>query len=199
MILSDQPQLCKNYVYFSFVRTGVYILIFISVCFLACKQESKPVEPVEIDIDQLYSITLPSSMKPGYDMHNYASLQYYDPQMGIFIIGIEDAKANLGTIKRKRLKLDGYYRFVERMVFAQADSMFLLSDQQFLTEQNLVSKVGDYYALSSYANEVYELFYRISVYEDETHFYQIVIWTPYSTHCDYIDWINKITYSFKLI
>ena len=51
---------------------------------------------VRVPIDSLYSVSIPNNLKPGYDMHDYASLQYYDSELDFYVVGLDDAKENLG-------------------------------------------------------------------------------------------------------
>lgn len=132
-------------------------------------------------------------------MHDYASLQFYDKNEDFYVLGMEDAKANLGEINRRRLKLEGYYKFVENTVFGQIDSMSLVSSQKFQSVGDHRGKAGDYFALSFYNDVMYELYYRVAVYESDTHFFQLVIWMPYDVYCERMPVIDRITYSFRAL
>lgn len=132
-------------------------------------------------------------------MHDYAGLQHYDTSTDFYVIGIEDAKSNLGEIKRRRLKLRNYYSFVENTVFSRADSTALISSQKFTTEQGINSQVGDYFVSSQYWGAPYHLFYRIAVYESDEYFFQVVTWMPYDLYCERYKWIELISYSFRLL
>ena len=132
-------------------------------------------------------------------MHDYASLQFYDKNEDFYVLGMEDAKDNLGEINRRRLKLDGYYKFVENTVFGQIDSVSLVGSQKFETLGSQKGKAGDYFALSFYNDVMYELYYRVAVYESDSHFFQLVIWMPYENYCDKMATIDKITYSFQAL
>ena len=131
-------------------------------------------------------------------MHDYASLQYYDTLREYFVIGIEDAKENLGQIKRRRLKLKGYYKFVENTVFAKVDTLLLETEQVIQLTDNLQVRAGDYYAQSKVwgANPI---FYRIAIYENEDYFFQLVSWMPYAGHCNQIGQLDSSLRSFIYI
>jgi len=180
------------------VKYPVYITLLILVSVCAC-EEAKIVEPITVNIDQLYTLELPGNLQPGYDMHDYAGLQYYDTSTDFYILGIEDAKSNLGTIKRKRLRLKGYYEFVENTVFSRADSTYFLAGQEFQTSQGVRVRTGDYYVFTRHWGAPHQLFYRIAVYESEDYFFQIVTWMPFDLYCDRYDWIERISYSFRLV
>lgn len=173
---------------------------YIAVCVacLSCQQAPPPIELVTVTIDSLYAIDLPSNLQPGYDMHDYASLQYYDMETGFYVLGLEDAKEKLGDIKRKRLKLPGYYRFVESTVFERVDSISRVGTQQYTSDYGLPLRLGDYYVQGeSWAS--LPLFYRIVVYENEAYYFQLVIWMPDEDHCERITWVDTITRSFRFL
>ena len=131
-------------------------------------------------------------------MHAYASLQYYDTLSGFYVLGIEDAKDNLGDIKRKRLKLHSYFAFVEHTVFQRVDSMILESEQLFSLDKELEVFAGDYQTLSKDWGS-YPIFYRIAVFESPEYFFQLVTWMPYEIHCDLMPWIDTMTTSFRFL
>lgn len=180
------------------MRYHIYTTLILSIFATAC-QQGQTVEATRVNIDQLYEIELPSNLKPGYDMHDYAGLQYYDAATDFYIIGIEDAKSSLEEVKRRRLRLKSYYEFVENTVFARADSIQLLSQQMFTTDQGIKVQLGDYYVNSQQWSSPYQLFYRIAVYESEAYFFQLVTWMPYEVYCERYDWIERISHSFRMV
>ena len=180
------------------MKQHIYIVLFLSIFGCAC-QQPQIVEAETVIVDQLYSVDLPNNLKPGFDMHDYAGLQHYDTSTDFYVIGIEDAKDNLGAIKRRRLKLKNYYSFVENTVFSRADSTQLIADQKFTTDQGIKSQVGDYFVSSQNWGAPYRLFYRIAVYESDDYFFQIVIWMPYDLYCERYKWIEGISNSFQLL
>lgn len=165
---------------------------------LSCKSDLPPTELIQVPIDNLYVIHIPDNLQPGYDMHDYASLQYYNSSEGFYILGIEDAKENLGDIKRKRLKLKGYYAFVENTVSNPVDTLSRESLQYFTNAEGLSVRIGDYYA-NSQAWNWDPLFYRIAVYESPEYFFQLVMWMPYGPHCERVAVLDSIVYSFKFL
>ena len=131
-------------------------------------------------------------------MHDYASLQYYDTLTEYYVIGIEDAKENLGQIKRRRLKLKGYYKFVENTVFSKVDTLLLETEQVIQLTDNLRVRAGDYYAQSKDWGPN-PIFYRIAIYENENFFFQLVSWRPYQGHCEQMKQLDSTLRSFAYI
>lgn len=179
------------------MKTRVTITLAAIVGLLACQPPtSKPVELAEYVVDDLYSVRLPSNLSKTTDLHDYASLQYSDTQTDFYVLGIYDAKEKLGR-GGSNFKKSVYFRFVERTVFEHADSIFVQSEVE-LKRNGLSCKMSDYYAHIKHFDDEYEVFYRIAIYESDTHFFQFVIWMPYENHCDRIYWADSITYSFQL-
>lgn len=148
--------------------------------------------------DSLYVVNVPSFMQPGFDMHPFASLQYYDTASQFFVLGMEDAKENLGAIKRRRLRLKGYFNYMETTALERVDSFMFESGFRDTLPQGLIVQGQDYFALNSLLSDL-PLFYRIAVYENDEYFYQMVIWMPYESHCDKIVWADSMTRSVEFL
>ncbi|MCI4670913.1 MAG: hypothetical protein MRZ79_22445 [Bacteroidia bacterium] len=171
------------------------------VCLLACvscSQSDPQISWEKTQVDNLYTVDLPSNLQPGYEMHDYASLQYYSLEDQIYVLGIEDAKENLGDIKRKRLKLKAYFNFVEKNVLQPMDSSERESQQIYTSKDGYSLRVGDYYA-NSRKFDWNPLFYRISVYESVDYFLQLVVWMPYDKHCEYMPILDTMTHSVRFL
>jgi hypothetical protein len=151
-----------------------------------------------VKIDDLYSVELPVNLKAGYAMHPYAGLQYYDEESGFYVICIDDLKDNLGPIRRHRIRIKGYYNFVELTVFEQVDSVALISEDNFQLN-GLNVKTGDYYVSSEYWGEKHALYYRIAVYESADYFFQLVVYMPYEDREKAGKSVDGIIHSFQLL
>lgn len=174
------------------------ILVVISAC------ESPPPPPVKwhtITMDNQYRIELPDYLVAGYDMHEYAKLQYYSLEKEIFLLGIEDAKTNFGAIKRRRLRLSGYFAYVEDMVLQKADTSTQEGIERFTLSEppGIASKVGDYYMENDSTHESPPLYYRIAVFESESLFLQLVFWMPYDQQCEMRSVVDRITRSLVFL
>ncbi|MEM8890748.1 MAG: hypothetical protein AAGD28_22415 [Bacteroidota bacterium] len=177
--------------------TQIALLLFISCA--ACEEQVEVFDLQSVTIEDLYTIDLPSRLKSGYDMHDYASLQYYDTLSNLYVIGIEDAKENLGQIKRRRLKQKSYFKFVESTVFSDVDSLVLETEQDYQLGPDLSLRAGDYYARSKNWGDI-PVFYRIAVYENYDYFFQLVIWMPYQDHCKELNtWTDSTMRSFSFM
>lgn len=179
------------------MKPCLYTLIAWSVLLLSCDR-SAPLKSHTVGIDDLYSVELPAYLKPGYKMHPYAGLQYYDEEAGFYVMCIDDMKENLGPVRRHRIRIKGYYNFVELTVFERADSISLIAQDNFQLN-GLNVKTGDYYVSSEYWGDVYEFYYRIAVYESEQYFFQLVMYMPYEDREKEMKWVERITRSFQLL
>lgn len=167
------------------------------VCF-SCNQSEPSITWENTQVGELYTIDLPSQLQPGYEMHDYASLQYYSLKDQIYVLGIEDAKENLGDIKRKRLKLKAYFNFVEKNVLQPMDTAAREAQEIFKGKDGFSFRSGDYYANSKRFGWN-PLFYRVSVYEGKNYFLQLVVWMPYEKHCEYLPVLDTMTHSVRFI
>lgn len=166
---------------------------------VACSSPAPPPQMVQVaSQDSLYVVNVPSFMQPGFDMHPFASLQYYDTVSQFFVLGMEDAKENLGAIKRRRLRLKGYFNYMETTALERVDSFMFESGFRDTLPQGLIVQGQDYFALNSLLSDL-PLFYRISVYENDEYFYQMVIWMPYESHCEKIAWVDSMTRSVEFL
>lgn len=169
---------------------------------LGCDAPPKPPVSWQTVVSQSgrYSIDLPAYLEAGYDMHEYADLQYYNLERSIFLLGIEDAKANLGAIRRLRLKVGGYFAFVEDNVLEKADSTACEAREHFVPSGDPArnARVGDYYVVNQAMGQE-PVYYRIAVYESEELFLQLVIWMPYEKHCDMRPMVDRITRSVQFL
>ena len=180
------------------MNTRVSIVLIPVVMILSCQQPRQTMSELsKIEVDSLYTISLPTVLRPGNDMHDYASLQYYDPKTDFYVMGMDDFKENFGALKRRRLRLRAYYRFVEKTAFESVDSLQELSTSRY-TRRGLHVQSGDYFVKTRYFDVSYDLFYRIAVYESDTHFFQLLIWMPFGDHCDILEVVDSITNSFEL-
>ncbi len=179
----------KSYRYIQAICLGLLI---------ACEGTPPALEWNTVLVDSLYTIDLPSNVQAGYDMHPYASLQYYSINDQMYLIGIEDAKENLGDIKRKRLKIKGYYAFVENTVLNQVDTFYRESLMEWQDPSLPKARIGDYY-VSSPGQFVAPLFYRIGVFESENYFLQLVMWMPYQDACQKVPLLDSIARSFQFL
>lgn len=187
----------KKYLYH--VKSYRYIQALCLGLMIACEATPTVIEWNTIVVDSLYAVDLPSNVQAGYDMHPYASLQYYSIEDQIYLIGIEDAKENLGDIKRKRLKIKGYYAFVENTVLDQVDTFYRESLTVWEGYPGLsTARIGDYYVASP-DRYTQPLFYRIGVFESDDYFLQLVMWLPYNSSCDKVALLDSIAQSFQFV
>ena len=175
-----------------------YVILIVASLGMGCSKKTVQTLPNTLTIDSLYRIDLPDNLVPGYEMHDYASLQYYDTEALFYVIGLEDSKENLGEIKRKQLKLGGYFDHLQRSAFEHIDSVRQIASAEFTNPHGIHIQYGDYYTSGKNLAQM-DLFYRISVCENEDYFYQLVIWMPFDTYCDEIKWIDMISSSLRFI
>lgn len=180
------------------MRGAPHITITFCCALAACSAPEEKGYCTVAPLDSLYTVTVPKYLKPGFDMHDFAELQYYSTDHNFYLIGIQDAKQSLGNIKRRTIRLDTYYNFVEATVLEKADSLVLEGMELFDISDSVSVKVGDYYARSVYFDQSYDLLYRIGVYETKEYFVQLVIWIPYPNACNYYEETETILRSLSM-
>ncbi len=174
----------------------VYVVLIVLVSGWGCTPNSAPIQRRTIPIDSLYRIDLPSNLRPGYEMHDYASLQYYDTRTHFYVIGLEDSKENLGEIKRKQLKIDGYFDHLSHSAFEHMDSVQQIAAAEYINDYGIHVFCGDFDVKGANLSEM-DLFYRVCVCEHPRYFYQLVVWMPFNTYCERIEWIDLLTESLR--
>ncbi|MDP5170982.1 MAG: hypothetical protein NWR72_12110, partial [Bacteroidia bacterium] len=186
--------------YLTCVEKVTYIAVIVSCLQLAgCQKQAEAPYMVEVvSSDSVYSLGIPSFLQPGYDMHPFASIQYYDTASQFFVLGMEDSKNNLGAIKRRRLKLRGYFNYMETIALERVDSFMYVASYRDTLAQGLSIQSQDYYATIDPFPDL-PLFYRVAVYENDEYFYQLIIWMPYADHCPLMPWIDSITQSLHFL
>ena len=176
------------------MRTGASIILILAITQVGCNfqtNSNQNMSPQTVSIDSLYEVSIPGNLQRSVDMHDYATLQFLDPTLDFYVLGLENSKEEIMAQRRHALKLRAYFRFVERTVFEPADSSFQMSSEKY--EQNgLRIQTGDYYAKVPYRQQDYDLFYHIAVYEGKSYYFQLVIWMPYGNHCEFYEDINGI-------
>lgn len=148
-------------------------------------------------VDSLFSMVLPKALRKTSTMHDAAPLQYYDPARQLYVLGIEDPKDRLMALRRGSLRLDMYFRFVENTVFELADSV-QSECRLSLKGEGYQLEATDYFARMPHADgKIYDLYYRIAVFETDTHFFQWIVWMPYATACDHLPQVDEMMRSFR--
>ena len=148
-------------------------------------------------VDSVYSVLIPANLEETREMHDYAELQYRNVDIHFYVLGITSPKSRLGDIRNKKLKLSAFMRFLEDDVRSFVDSLSLCGESSWRTNKTNASyQTKDFIAKSSFFGEQHELFYRVTAIETPDSFHGMIVWTPYSSHVKYWEWIEQISRSF---
>lgn len=159
----------------------------------------KKVEPRwhTIPIENLYAIDLPSKLIVSNDMHESASLQYYDLANDFYVIGMEEPKDNIKAVNSE-VKMDDYYKMVEDTITSGAVYKRFIQGQKS-KHDGISMKASDYEIQKDLRGKEYHLLYRIAIFESKKYFYQIVMYMPYSDSCKIFPKLDTIIQSFKVL
>ncbi len=161
-----------------------------------CQETVKP-RWQTIPIRNLYTIDLPSSLKPTNEMHEGAALQYYNEDGSLYVICLEELKENIKAIK-SGINMNDYYKMVEDTITSRSTFKRFIQGKKYKNE-GLTLKEGDYEVITDLMGQEYHLMYRISVIESKQYFFQLVMYAPYVDSCGVFDLMDTISKSFRLL
>ena len=126
-------------------------------------------------VDEQFKMDLPSTMQPTNELHDFATLQYADEDNGFFLIGIAEPKEDLENLQLY-YSLEDYADFVQRTVGGGLDTFNVAtSHSQVINGYNCMS--ADLFGAISTEEEPLEVYYRVTVMESPTYFYQLIGWS----------------------
>ena len=106
------------------MRKVVYLFALALLVLLSACSRDQMLPPRTVEVEGSYSISIPANFKPCNDLHDFATLQYADEREGYFLIGIEEPKSSMETLKVE-YSLADYSNFVETTVGGVYDSMLV--------------------------------------------------------------------------
>ena len=128
-----------------------------------------------VDVNGSFSVDIPGNFMPCNDLHEFAPLQYADERGGYFLVGIQEAKAEIAHLK-VRYQLADYANFVENTIGSAFDTMNV-SQRDTMLVNGLRCQTSDLYVAIVNEQAPLEVYYHISVFESNDHFYQLIGWS----------------------
>lgn len=149
----------------------------------------------QVALDDQFSVELPESMQKTNELHDFAPLQYADNSEGLFVIGIEEPKSKLRSL-HLYYSLEDYAYFVQRTVSGGLDTTNVnIGAPQ--TVNGMQSLSVDLFGALTSGDEPLEVYYRLAVYESESHFYQLIAWTTRDNYQRFRNIVTDMECSFR--
>jgi hypothetical protein len=152
-----------------------------------CSSES---EFREVYVNDLYWIDLPSYLDSTAEFNSDASLQYVNKEKAVYIMVIDQPKAEYEAADMQ-VSLDDYYGLVA-LQFSEG------KEHSSADEPNTIN-VNGMRSLQTEATgkeNTHDIYYKLAVVESESHFYQILVWTLLKQKEKYSNDLQKMIDSF---
>ena len=177
------------------MRNSVTILVLALLALLsACNRGG--MEPARIvEVEGKFSVAIPSNFVPCNDLHDFAPLQYADERGGYFLVGIQEAKQDIAQLQVK-YQLGDYANFVENTIGSAFDTMHV-SQRDTMEINGLRCQTSDLYAAITEGPAPLEVYYHLSVFESDNHFYQLIGWSRRDRQTAFSEAAREIDHSFQ--
>jgi hypothetical protein len=157
------------------MRKNVTILVLALLVLLSACSRGRMQPTREVDVADQFGVAIPSNLVPCSELHEFAPLQYADERGGYFLLGIQEAKEDIVHLKVK-YKLADYASFVENTIGSAYDTIHV-SGRDTLEVNGLRCQTADMIAAVDDGQSALEVYYHLSVFESDSHFYQLIGWT----------------------
>lgn len=141
-----------------------------------------------------FSIDIPKNLSPTENLHDFAALQYADDKAGYYLIGLVENKAEMAEM-HLHYSLSDYAWFVERKVSESLDTSDVQRMGRMLNA-GLESETTEFFATKATPDGPIDVWFRISVVESPTHFYQLIAWTSRGQDQEFHDAFEQMECSF---
>lgn len=163
------------------------ILILFMLTWLACSPAHH-----EVKVNEQYAITLPADMQAVANLHEYASLQQADSTKPLYVVVIDESKAEM---QKHELDYDLsiYFNNLVAVKFIEALPGVTIAPPVKIKINGADALVSGITGTTA-SGEVY---YKVAVIETPSSFYQVLIWTTASQKNEMEKEMDKIIHSFR--
>lgn len=179
------------------IKAIVSILIAIFF-FQSCNQEIKYVEKT---VKETYKISVPENMTALKGLSSEASFQYGNELQNLYVLVIDESSDGFYTVFDEYelaefypRNLMGYSQMVVETMQENAD-IFNIGNFESVNINGLQAIETDFYGIY---NEL-DIYYHLTTIESDSHFYQVMSWTPKENMDSHKDSMKKIAHSFNEI
>lgn len=175
-------------------RINVTLLALVCMAMLVgCgRGQMKPAR--EVDVEGQFAISIPANLVPCNDLHEFAQLQVADERSGYYLVGIMEPKAGIAHLS-VRYELGDYADFVETTIGSAFDTMHV-SQRDTLEINGMQCHSIDFFAAVTAEQAPLEVYYHLSIFESESHFYQLIGWTYRDRQEAFAETVREIEHSF---
>ncbi|MEA1874331.1 MAG: hypothetical protein U9N51_07890 [Bacteroidota bacterium] len=177
------------------IIVAVFIAIFL---FQSCNQETKHVEK---SVKDKYKLSVPENMTELEGLSSEASFQYGNESESFYVLVIDETSDEFYTVFDEYeleefypRNLMGYSKMVVETMQENAD-IFNIGKFENVNINGLEAVETDFYGIYNGLN----IYYHLTTLESDSHFYQIMSWTPKENMKLHEESMEKITQSFKEI
>ncbi|MEM0998897.1 MAG: hypothetical protein AAGN35_17695 [Bacteroidota bacterium] len=160
----------------------------------ACSQSYRP-EYRSVVVNEQFRLDIPASMQATNELHDFASLQYADEQNGFFLIGIVEPKEDLENLQLY-YSIEDYADFVQRTVGGGLDTFNITTTHAHVVNGYLCNSADLFGAIRTDEGPL-EVYYRVTVMESPTYFYQLIGWSGRDNAPVFRSIANQIECSFR--
>lgn len=189
----------------------ILVLALLALTTVSCdgmlKDKSEETEKPEkvffkrININDLYSVELPSYMNEAYDLNDVASLQYQSEDETKYIIVIDEALEDYDDFFEAFVDYDPERDFLEQYAELQMEDLY--TNAEILEEGDYIkTEIGGHPAVTKLVQTQQEdipapMTIQLAFIEGENHVYMVMIWAPRIMDDVWEDDRTKIMESFK--
>ena len=146
----------------------------------------------EVNINDQYSVKLPSFLDRTDKLHKEASLQYENKEKEFYVVVIDERKKELKQYDLN-FNLSSYFDSVKKQVISNGLENAVISAGKEM-------KIDSFNAMSAEITGKTgkeKVFYKFAVVESNEHYYQIFVWTLNDYREKYSADMDSVIYSFK--
>lgn len=139
-----------------------------------------------VQVNDLYSIDLPMYLDSTAEFNADASLQYVNKDKAVYIMVIDQDKAEWDS----KVSIDEYFDLVSaQFVRDTADA--------FLPDIREVNGLKSLQTEATGMENTHKIYYKLAVVESNSHFYQILAWTLLKQKEEYAGDLQRVIDSFE--
>ena len=172
-----------------------YILCALPVvAFIAFNSCIKETVFNEVKVNGQYSVLIPEYLTPAAGMHQQASLQYQNEEKEIYVLVINESKADMQAYDLN-YDIDTYYKNIVSTPFLETlknGKVSIPGRQEINGNKALVAEI------TGVLNGI-DVYYKMAVIETNKKFYQVLTWTRADRKEKYEKDLFKIIESVKEI